>query len=47
MTLAIDGLLRAGQNRLNNGRVALEQAYSATQQALSAPLSGRQVTIQA
>ncbi|MCG8439512.1 MAG: patatin-like phospholipase family protein [Pseudomonadales bacterium] len=47
MTLAIDGLLRAGPNRLNNGRVALEQAYSATQQALSAPLSGRQVTIQA
>lgn len=37
-TLAIDGLVRSGPGKLDQGRVALQQAYLATGQALSQPV---------
>ncbi|MAC14396.1 MAG: NTE family protein [Alcanivorax sp.] len=37
-TLAIDGLTRSGPGKLEQGRVALQQAYDATRQALAKPV---------
>lgn len=38
VTLAIDGLARSGPGRLEKGRIALQQAYMATTQALAKPV---------
>ena len=38
ITLAIDGLSRSGPGKLEQGRMALQQAYEATTQALAKPV---------
>ncbi|WP_300522411.1 patatin-like phospholipase family protein [Alcanivorax sp.] len=46
ITLAIDGLARSGPGKLEQGPVALQQAYKATSQALAKPVRQGMVNVE-